>query len=136
MYTTSEFAKLCHTSKKTIHYYHQLGLLPADYVSPENGYRYYKEETLDIYRQIQRMQEAGFTLNEIQNHLQGTDQLSDQEFYGQKIAFYKKKMELCEILRNEQIIEYIKLKRKYSRPYAEKICLQRNEMRSGDCSAD
>ena len=54
MYTISQFAKLCNTSTKTIRFYDNKGILPADYVSEENGYRFYEKDTVEIFRQKYR----------------------------------------------------------------------------------
>lgn len=54
MYTISQFAKLCNTSTKTIRFYDNKGILPADYVSKENGYRFYEEDTVELFRQISK----------------------------------------------------------------------------------
>lgn len=45
MMKINEFAQLCGTTAKTLRYYDDQGILPADYVSAENGYRYYNAET-------------------------------------------------------------------------------------------
>jgi len=61
----SAFAKLCGTTVKTLRHYDRIGILLPDYVSPRNGYRYYRRSTADRYFQIRAMQEAGLTLREI-----------------------------------------------------------------------
>ena len=78
MYTISQFAKLCNTSTKTIRFYDNKGVLPADYVSKENGYRFYEEDTVELFRQISKLKEAGFTLAEIDQHLKAQDGISTE----------------------------------------------------------
>ncbi len=52
MYTISQFAKLCNTSTKTIRFYDNWRNT-TDYVSKENGYRFYEEDTVELFRQNQ-----------------------------------------------------------------------------------
>ena len=44
---TSEFARICRTERRTIHYYDAIGLLKPDHVQ-ENGYREYSAEQSGI----------------------------------------------------------------------------------------
>ena len=47
---TSEFARICRTERRTIHYYDAIGLLKPDHMQ-ENGYREYSaEQVADCYR--------------------------------------------------------------------------------------
>lgn len=65
MLKIGEFARICATSTQTIRYYDQEGVLKADYVDMDSGYRYYKPEKLTIYQKIIEYKDAGFTLEEI-----------------------------------------------------------------------
>lgn len=68
-----EFAKLCNTSPKTLRFYDKAGVLKADYVDPENGYRYYSEEQVDWYQKIIELKQIGFTLEEIRSNFADAD---------------------------------------------------------------
>jgi len=60
-----EFAALCRTSAKTLRFYDRAGIMKADYVDPENGYRYYHQSQVDQYNRIVALKNVGFTLEEI-----------------------------------------------------------------------
>ena len=59
-----ELADKCGVNKETIRYYERLGLIPEP-DRTEKGYRMYSQQTVDRLNFIKRMQELGFTLNEI-----------------------------------------------------------------------
>ncbi|QUW23349.1 mercury resistance transcriptional regulator MerR1 [Sporosarcina sp. Marseille-Q4063] len=59
-----ELAEKCNVNKETIRYYERLGLIPKP-SRTRSGYRIYTEQTVDRLKFIKRIQELGFTLNEI-----------------------------------------------------------------------
>lgn len=59
-----ELAEKCKVNKETIRYYERLGLI-LEPSRTESGYRIYTEQTVDRLNFIKRIQELGFTLNEI-----------------------------------------------------------------------
>lgn len=59
-----KLADKCSVNKETIRYYERLGLIPEP-ERTEKGYRMYSQQTVDRLHFIKRMQELGFTLNEI-----------------------------------------------------------------------
>jgi len=59
-----ELAEKCGVNKETIRYYERLGLIPEPNRT-EKRYRMYSQQTVDRLNFIKRMQELGFTLNEI-----------------------------------------------------------------------
>ncbi|AXQ50906.1 mercury resistance transcriptional regulator MerR1 [Lysinibacillus fusiformis] len=63
-YRIGELAEKCGVNKETIRYYERLGLIPKPNRT-ENGYRIYSLQTVDRLNFVKRMQELGFTLNEI-----------------------------------------------------------------------
>ncbi|MCU1808312.1 mercury resistance transcriptional regulator MerR1 [Cytobacillus firmus] len=63
-FRVGEIAKKCNVNKETIRYYERLGLIPEP-DRTEKGYRMYSQQTVDRLNFIKRMQELGFTLNEI-----------------------------------------------------------------------
>ncbi len=71
MLKIGEFARICGVSAQTIRYYDTEGVLCADYIDPESGYRYYAPEKLETFRRIQTYKEAGFSLEEIKRLLAG-----------------------------------------------------------------
>ena len=48
MLSIGEFSKICKVSTKTLRYYAEIGLILPSEINPENGYRYYAIEQLDI----------------------------------------------------------------------------------------
>lgn len=72
LYTVSEFAQLCGTTKDTLIHYDEKGLLkPA--VTGENKYRYYSSRQYYFFRLIKSLQEAGFSLDEIKEKVDSRD---------------------------------------------------------------
>ena len=59
-----ELAEKCSINKETIRYYERIGLL-TEPSRTDAGYRVYAEEMVQRILFIKRMQELGFTLNEI-----------------------------------------------------------------------
>lgn len=109
MYTISQFAKLCNTSTKTIRFYDNKGILPADYISEENGYRFYEEDTVNIFRQISKLKEAGFTLAEIDQHLKAQDRSITENFINRKIEELKNQIALCYKLKEQDSMREINI---------------------------
>ena len=58
---TSEFARICRTERRTIHYYDAIGLLKPDHMQ-ENGYREYSAEQVEQMDTIRILQSSGYTL--------------------------------------------------------------------------
>lgn len=71
MLKIGEFARICRVSAQTLRYYDAEGVLCADRIDPETGYRYYAPEKLETFRLIQTYKEAGFSLDEIKHLLAG-----------------------------------------------------------------
>ncbi|ANK38180.1 MULTISPECIES: mercury resistance transcriptional regulator MerR1 [Staphylococcus] len=59
-----ELAEKCSVNKETIRYYERIGLI-SEPDRTESGYRMYSQQIIDRLNFIKRMQELGFTLNEI-----------------------------------------------------------------------
>ncbi|KXG42595.1 Hg(II)-responsive transcriptional regulator [Tepidibacillus infernus] len=64
MYRISQLAKACNVNKETIRYYERLGLIPEP-TRTDSGYRMYPEDMVQRIGFIKRMQDLGFTLQEI-----------------------------------------------------------------------
>ena len=73
MLKISEFAKLCNTSEKTLRFYDKVGVLKAEYIHPDNGYRYYSRAQIEQYNRIVELKEVGFTLEEIRSRFLDAD---------------------------------------------------------------
>jgi DNA-binding transcriptional MerR regulator len=71
-YTVQRLASLAGVTRRTLHYYDQIGLLrPASY--GDNGYRYYGEEAVLRLQQILFYRELGFNLDQIKTILDRPD---------------------------------------------------------------
>ena len=55
MLSIGEFSKICKVSTKTLRYYAEIGLILPSEINPENGYRYYAIEQLEIMLLIIRL---------------------------------------------------------------------------------
>lgn len=64
MYRISQLAKACNVNKETIRYYERLGVIPEP-TRTDSGYRIYPENMVQRVGFIKRMQDLGFTLQEI-----------------------------------------------------------------------
>ena len=72
MRTVKEISGLTGISVRTLHYYHEIGLLPPTQVS-EAGYRLYDDKALETLRQILFFRELDMPLKQIQKILQSPD---------------------------------------------------------------
>lgn len=97
------FAERCGTTVKTIRYYDEIGLLKADYVSLESGYRYYRRSSIDTFLRITALKEAGFSLTEIQKQLCCLDDSLVMVMLTEKAALFEKQQRLCLSLRDDYL---------------------------------
>lgn len=68
-YRIGDFSMLVRLPVKTLHFYHQEGLLKPLRTDPTNGYRWYGAEQVHRAGVISELKEAGFTLGEIREIL-------------------------------------------------------------------
>lgn len=73
MLKIGEFARICQVSTQTLRYYHAEGVLMADKIDPQTGYRYYDAAKIKTFGEIRTLQQAGFTLEEIKVLLSGNE---------------------------------------------------------------
>ncbi|MBR4815641.1 MAG: MerR family transcriptional regulator, partial [Lachnospiraceae bacterium] len=67
LYTSGEFAKRAHVTKKTLRYYNDHGFLTPSYVGEENGYKFYTEEDFAKLQRILLLKYLGFSLEDIKS---------------------------------------------------------------------
>ena len=96
-YRIGELAERCGVNKETIRYYERLGLIQEPDRN-EKGYRMYSLQTVDRLNFIKRIQELGFTLNEIDKLLGVVDRDEDKcrdmyDFTVLKIEDIQRKIE-------------------------------------------
>ncbi|GIP31928.1 MerR family transcriptional regulator [Paenibacillus sp. J2TS4] len=70
MFTVHEVAKLAHTTVKTLHHYHKIGLLIPEQTT-DAGYRLYGKKDIERLQQILFYKELDFPLQEIKRLLDG-----------------------------------------------------------------
>lgn len=70
MYTVHEVAKLAHTTVKTLHHYHKIGLFIPEQTT-EVGYRLYGKKGIERLQQILFYRELDIPLKEIKKLLDG-----------------------------------------------------------------
>lgn len=63
--TIGQMAKICSTSVKTIRFYSDSGLIKPKYIHPENNYRYYSFDQVELFFLIKDLKDLGFSLDEI-----------------------------------------------------------------------
>ncbi|SFG19114.1 DNA-binding transcriptional regulator, MerR family [Halobacillus alkaliphilus] len=97
MYKVKEVARLTGVSVRTLHHYHDIGLLRPSEVK-SNGYRYYSEKEITRLQQILFFREVDFSLSKIKKILDAPD--FDQE----KALRHHKKILIEKSRRLERII--------------------------------
>lgn len=98
--TIKEIAKLVGVSKRTLHYYDEIGLLsPAD--TTEAGYRLYSDKDLERLQQIMFFKELGFELKLIK------EILSSSSFDKKEALTHHRKILLLKKNRIENLINLV-----------------------------
>jgi len=73
MYSIGQFVKIANISRRTLHYYNEIGLLPPAKVG-ENQYRYYDDGALMKLQKILLLKSLGYTLEQIKEVFHRTGQ--------------------------------------------------------------
>ena len=89
-----EFADFMAVSVRTLHYYHEIGLLEPAWVDKETGYRYYDEKSLLRMQQILFYRELDFPLKRIAEILSSAEYDANQALKAQKNLLILKKERL------------------------------------------
>ncbi len=112
MRTVKEISNLTGISVRTLHYYHEIGLLPPTEIS-EAGYRLYDDKALEILRQILFFREFDMPLKEIRKILQSPDFDRETILRSQKRMLEMKKERLNrmiasidDILKGEEAMDF------------------------------
>ena len=87
--TITAFARICGVSAKTLRFYGDIGLFRPAFVDPRTRYRFYVQEQLRDFVQIQSMRESGASLAEIQQALRGSRSGGEQRRFLQKLRAAK-----------------------------------------------
>ncbi len=92
--TSGEFARLARTTKRTVHWYDQEGILKPLEQNSTNGYRFYKPSQIIDFQVILLLRKFGFSLEEIKGYLKKTKNLGD--LFKLKRAVIEKEIESLE----------------------------------------
>lgn len=74
LFSIGEMAKLCNVTPKTLRFYNQIGLLEPAKINPENGYRFYTEQSITRVLSIKQLQDIGMSLEDIQRFFKANSQ--------------------------------------------------------------
>ncbi len=93
-----EFAAICGTTVRTLHYYDEIGLLKPAFVDDGNGYRWYDERSFERMQEIMFFRELGFSLKNILEILSSPDYDRIEAFRKQKELMIIKKMRIEKLI--------------------------------------
>ena len=65
MIRIGELAKICRVNVQTLRYYDKIGLLCADRVDMDSGYRYYAPEKVRMYQTIVHLKSLDFAPEDV-----------------------------------------------------------------------
>jgi DNA-binding transcriptional MerR regulator len=77
VFNIGEFSKITGLTVKTLRFYHEEGLLAPTSVDEQTGYRYYAASKIETALVIQRLRQLDFSIAEIKEILQGSDDDAD-----------------------------------------------------------
>lgn len=82
-FSSGEFAKLTGVNKRTLHYYHDIGLFQPDLIG-ENGYYYYSVSQFAQLELILTLRRIGLSIEEIESYLKNASESSFAQMMEQK----------------------------------------------------
>lgn len=106
-----EFAKLCDCNPQTLRYYDSIDLLKPVKVDSYTGYRHYNAEQALQYLKIKKLQDAFFSIEEIKELLNASDDMI-YEALSKKIIEQQKKLSEIEKIQKSYQKEMKKMKDK------------------------
>jgi DNA-binding transcriptional MerR regulator/effector-binding domain-containing protein len=71
--TVGDFSRATHLSVKTLHHYHEVGLIAPTTVNPDTGYRYYSAGQIPAAQVIRRLRDLGMPVVEVKAVLAAPD---------------------------------------------------------------
>ena len=92
-FTIGEFAQLHKFSRQTLIFYDKIGVLKPDHIDPENGYRYYSPEQLEILDLLYTLKEAGVSLKEIKNFMENRSVDQAVNLFSEKVDELERKIQ-------------------------------------------
>ncbi|MFF1822060.1 MerR family transcriptional regulator [Kribbella sp. NPDC058245] len=77
--TVGEFSRMTNLSVKTLHHYHDIGLLAPAFVDPSSGYRRYETVQVGTALLIRRLRDLRMPLTDVQAVVSSTDRSAREE---------------------------------------------------------
>src|SRR3954454_24437000 len=71
--TIGDFSRASHLSVKTLHHYHEVGLVEPSEVDPDNGYRYYSDAQIPIAQVIRPLRGLQMPVADVRSVLAAPD---------------------------------------------------------------
>ena len=68
-----DFSRMTFLSVKTLHHYHEVGLLPPAAIDPDTGYRRYDVSQVPMAQVIRRLRELGMPLDDVRGVIEAPD---------------------------------------------------------------
>lgn len=91
-FSIGELAEAQNISRQTLIFYDRIDLFKPEIVDPNNGYRYYSPEQLDILDTILLLKKIGMSLKDIRRHLSGYDTEQSLETLKKSISRIDRKI--------------------------------------------
>ena len=135
-YTVGEFAKICHTTARTLKYYDQIGLLHPSHIG-ENGYRYYTMDQMDTLSSIFLYRDFGYSLDEISKRLQKISLEDHLEAFQEQAQIVRNRIAELEKQKQEldSIVGEIQAAQKMgSNPFIQEMCFRYHSIAFEDIS--
>lgn len=108
MYTVKQIADLAGVSRRTIHYYDELGILPPSRIG-SNGYRYYNHEDILKLQQVLLFRQMDFDLEKIHEILANPEFDKLQALQAHRIRIEKEVMRMKKLLKTvDATIHHVK----------------------------
>ena len=115
VYTVKQLSKLAGISRRTLHYYDEIGLLKPSAVG-ENGYRYYGDDALLRLQQILFYRELDLSLHEIQSIVSSPDFDVMESLQAHKVVLGERVERLKRLISTvENTINHLKGKKEMSK---------------------
>ncbi|MFB6726578.1 GyrI-like domain-containing protein [Kribbella sp. NPDC056345] len=77
--TVGEFSRMTYLSVKTLHHYHEIGLLAPASVDPSSGYRRYGTDQVGVALLIRRLRDLRMPIADVRALVSSTDQAQREE---------------------------------------------------------
>ena len=80
-----DFSRASQLTVKTLHHYHEVGLLEPSEVDPDTGYRYYSEEQIPVAQVIRRLRSLQMPVAEVRSVLAAQDSDARNRLIGEHL---------------------------------------------------